>query len=579
MLVMGLFDKLITRTLSLIGKHQQSKVAWLIIFLLCQALLDVVSVASMAPLALLITQPDAVFNNPALLHVFHSLHFTDVRNFSLLFLICLVAFLLVKHLVTVGIGNYRTHVAFAISGGLAQKVIRNFLQLPYSTYYELKSSHELNRIINLPTVFAHNILLPLATLFTEGCVMLLLTILLVIYSPWAMLFLGVALLPSVIFYQWNQQKIKTINNTIKVKYPQVLEKFLSLYDNLVEIKLYQKENVFSGKVESINQEVLSAQSDKNKIIFNSTRMIETTASLCLCLLIGYFIFLRSPADKAIAWISLFAAAAVRAIPSFNRMFVALLEIKSSVYVLEELKKYHSEQKFPDLEMIDFRQRIQFKDIHFGYPGHAPLLQGLSLVIEKGERIAITGKSGHGKTTLLLILMRFLKENHGALLVDDVAVTEKTIDAWRRHIAYVPQTAIILDGSILENITFGGDSREGDVHKVYNLLNSLGLGSWLSSLPDGLATRLGEKGIKISGGQRQRLAIARALYSNADLLLLDEMTNQLDSETEKKVWMALTKEEFKEKTIIIITHHDSLLEQCSAVYELEKGILARVDSKK
>lgn len=561
---------LIYNSLSLVDAHQRRHVVILVVLLLCQALLDVISVASMAPLALLIIQPSVLLHSPALLTVYQIFDFHEVRDFSIALLCFFITFLILKYFLTRWIGNYKINLAFSVSGGLARNVIQNFLRLPYAMYPELRSSQELNRVINLPTVFAHNILLPMTALFTEGWILLLVTTMLLIYTPWATLFLGVVLLPAFAFYHWNQNKIKSVNDIIKTRYPLVLEKFLSLYENMVEIKLYQREDYFSGKIGTINQEVLSAQSIRNKLLFNSTRLVETMASLCLCLLIGYFIFSRAPAETSIPLISLFAAGAVRAIPAFNRMFIAYLEIKSSVFVVEELKKYQQDQKLPVAEKIKFIQHVQLKDIHFGFPDNQPLLQNLSLTFKKGEKIALTGKSGSGKTTLLMILMRFLKEDHGDLLVDGRALTEEHLASWREHIAYVPQNAIILDASIRENITFGREAGERDLEKIKSLLTSLGLAPWLSGLPDGLDTRLGEKGIKISGGQRQRLAIARALYSDADLLLLDEITNQLDTDTEMDVINSILNLSDDTITIIMITHQKNLWERFDSVYQVNDG---------
>lgn len=153
-------------------------------------------------------------------------------------------------------------------------------------------------------------------------------------------------------------------------------------------------------------------------------------------------------------------------------------------------------------------------------------------------------------------MRFLKEDQGEVYVDDQKLKESHLSSWRKQFAYVPQNAIILDASVTANITMG-DENVVDHKKIQALLQSLGLQSWLEDLPEGLSTRLGENGIKISGGQRQRLAIARALYQDPEFLLLDEITNQLDEETEKEVWVALQKIAAK-KTILMITHHKELL---------------------
>ena len=564
---MGLISNLLGPTLSLINKHQRPKVFVLVVLLLLQALLDVISVASIAPLALLILSPKALLNFPALLIFYETFNFEKLNNFSIALLSAVVIFLVAKHFLITWIGNYKVNLAFAVSGQLSNSVIHNFTSILHQVYYGLKSSQELNRVVNLPTVFAHNILLPLTVLITEGSILVLLTTILLVYNTTAMVFLCAILIPAILFYLWNKAKITSINEVIKIKYPEVLEKFMVLFDNLIEIKLYQKENIYAKKIETANLEVLAAQKMRNKLFLHSTRLVETTTALCLCLVIGYFVVSGTAIENSIALISLFAAASVRAIPSFNRIFTAILEIKSQAFVVGELKKFQTVPKIIPAEALEFNQSIRLQGITFAFPGGPILFQNLSFSVRKGEKIALTGKSGSGKTTLLLILMQFLKGDAGEITIDGVKLTENHVARWRNHLAYVPQNPIILDASIAENISFGGKEDSEGRERMKSLLVSLGLGHWLSELPQGLMTRLGEKGIMISGGQRQRLAIARALYSEADVLLLDEITSQLDDETEQEVWWALQKISSPLKTIIMITHHPVLLKHFDSVFEL------------
>ncbi len=564
---MDLIRNIFRPAFALIPVHQRPKVFILAVLLLLQAFLDVISVASIAPLTMLILSPETLLNLPAL-HLFHkAFHFVEVRTFSIALLSAIVIFLIVKHFLITWIGNYKINLAFTVSGQLSNAVIRNFTSTLHLIYFELKSTHELNRVINLPTIFAHNVLLPLTVVITEGSILLMLTIILLVYNTMSMVFLSVVLIPAVLFYQWNKAKVNSINEVIKTKYPQVLEKFMMLFDNLIEIKLYQKENIYANKIETTNQEVLAAQGMRNKLFLHSTRLVETSASLCLCLVIGYFIVSGSPIENSIVLMTLFAAASVRAIPSFNRIFTAILEIKSQAFVVGELKKFHATQNIIPVESLEFNHSIRLEGITFAFPGRTPLFQNLSFSIRKGEKIALTGKSGSGKTTLLMILMQFLKGYSGEITIDGVKLKENHVASWRKHLAYVPQNPIILDASITENISFGSTEDSEDFERMKSLLVSLGLGYWLSELPQGLMTRLGEKGIMISGGQRQRLAIARALYSEADVLLLDEITSQLDDETEQEVWWALQQISSEQKTIIMITHHSELLKHFDSVFEL------------
>jgi ABC-type bacteriocin/lantibiotic exporter with double-glycine peptidase domain len=553
---------------SLIDRNKRSQLFWLLPLLIIQGLMDVVTVASIAPLILLIIQPE-LLPKSALLTSLYSSSGLDTQRFSLLLLGALVAFLIARHLSGRLISYYRSNVISTISSALVSRVISNFLLLPYSAYSDLKSTHELNRIVNLPTVFGYNILMPIATLLTEGCTVLFLSVLLLIYNPWAMVLVASVVAIAFGFYRMNQKKVRSVNEVIGKKYPAVLEKFMALHENLVELKLYQKESLFAERVVSANNELLEAQATRNKLVHQSIRLVETTAAICFCLLVAWLVITGSSRETAVILIGLFAAAFVRAVPSFNRMFTALLEMKSSTYVLDELKKYETGKPASRGTEILFKERISFDDLSFSYPGRNPVLRRLSLRINRNDRVALTGKSGGGKTTLLLILMRFLRETNGNLFVDGIKLNDQNVDSWRTHLAYVPQNAMILDGNLIDNITMGSKT---DIVRIHALLVALGLGGWLSELPQGLSTRLGEKGITVSGGQRQRIAIARALYSDAEILLLDEMTNQLDAGTEQEVWSALKRSEFKNKTIIMITHHAGLLPEFDAVYELDNGTL-------
>jgi len=270
-------------------------------------------------------------------------------------------------------------------------------------------------------------------------------------------------------------------------------------------------------------------------------------------------------------LGLYAAAGFRAVPSFNRIFVAFLQIKTNEHVLSGLTKFKTqkEENIPS-PPVGFTKTLELKNISFGFPARPLILHHLNLTIKKGQRIALTGTSGTGKTTLLLIVMRFLQETQGEIRIDGIPLESRHTDAWRRHLAYVPQHPVILDGSLIENIAFGIDPEKADRKKIKEILHQLDLGSWLNQLPDGLLTRFGERGIKLSGGQRQRLAIARALYSDADLLLFDEATSQVDAITEKEVHEALKANSNQNKTLIMVTHRESSLHFFDKVFHLQQG---------
>jgi len=228
--------------------------------------------------------------------------------------------------------------------------------------------------------------------------------------------------------------------------------------------------------------------------------------------------------------------------------------------------------------LPFNSMIELRNICFRYEEHFLILEDASLTIQKGERVVFTGHSGAGKTSLFLILMRFMNEDSGEILLDGKEIVDLNVVNWRKLIGYVPQNPFILDATIAENIAFGVSAEKIDMTKVSRLIRELNLDSWLINQKHGLNTIIGEKGARISGGQKQRLAIARALYHDAEILLLDEITNQLDKQTEIEVLHALNGLADERKTILLITHRPDLWQSFDTFYELRAGKFLKIIQK-
>jgi ABC-type multidrug transport system fused ATPase/permease subunit len=200
---------------------------------------------------------------------------------------------------------------------------------------------------------------------------------------------------------------------------------------------------------------------------------------------------------------------------------------------------------------------------------------VSFTVNKGETVGFIGKTGSGKTTLMNILLRFLTERSGQVVVDSRPLGPEDTAAWRRLIGYVKQNPFLLDGAIADNIAFGEDRVEMNRDKLQSAIQQAGLAEFVSGLPDGMETQIGEHGAKLSGGQRQRLAIARALYRNSQILVFDEATSELDSQTEKEITNAIERLADRDKTIFIIAHRLTTLRNCDKIYELKDGEIAGV----
>ncbi len=212
-------------------------------------------------------------------------------------------------------------------------------------------------------------------------------------------------------------------------------------------------------------------------------------------------------------------------------------------------------------------KIELRDVNFSYEGNTPVLENLNLTIAPGERVALIGPSGGGKSTIVKLLLRFSEIQGGKILIDGQNIAKVTQNSLRGNIALVPQEPILFHRSLLENIRYGkSDAGEQEVIAAAKLAHA---DEFISKFPQGYQTLVGERGIKLSGGERQRVAIARAILKNAPILVLDEATSSLDSESERYIQDAL-KNLMKDKTVIVIAHRLSTIMQMDRIIVLENG---------
>jgi len=218
--------------------------------------------------------------------------------------------------------------------------------------------------------------------------------------------------------------------------------------------------------------------------------------------------------------------------------------------------------------------VRYNDVTFGYEEKYPVLKNISFDIKPGQKVALVGESGQGKTTLANLLLRFYEPSEGIVTIDDQDISSVTQASLRNAIGVVFQDPALFSGSIADNITYGqGNYKESDMIKAAKDANAH---AFITKLKDGYNTEIGERGVKLSGGQKQRIAIARAVMKNPPLLILDEATSALDSKAEREVQIALDRL-MRGRTSIIIAHRLSTIQSVDTIIALEKGTIAEIGS--
>jgi subfamily B ATP-binding cassette protein MsbA len=250
---------------------------------------------------------------------------------------------------------------------------------------------------------------------------------------------------------------------------------------------------------------------------------------------------------------------------FEQTHGATTQVFGFLALQEEVEEHPGAHMLPP-----FSRQVEFDDVSFGYDPAVPILRGIALKARAGEVIAIVGSSGAGKTTLVNLLPRFHDVTGGSLRIDDVDVRDASLRSLREQIAIVTQETILFNDTVWNNICYGqpGMSEE----RVYGAAQAALAHEFVAAMPEGYQTMLGERGQRLSGGQRQRLAIARALLKDSPILILDEATSELDSESELLVQKALANL-MTERTVFVIAHRLSTIRRADKIIVLEDGVIA------
>ena len=299
-------------------------------------------------------------------------------------------------------------------------------------------------------------------------------------------------------------------------------------------------------------------------------------------LVVVLVILRSSdvdTGKIVVTLGLFAAVSFRIIPSVNRIVGSLQSLalgRSQIRTIRlDLELNSSATKLMELDLKQI-ESIRLDRVSFKYPTSAvEILNDVNLNIRRGESIGIIGPSGAGKSSLLDVVLGLFHPNSGQVLINEQLVDSRE-ERWTSLFGYVPQSVFLFDDTILKNVTLGRNPGPASVERVREALDAAALLEYVESLPSGIETQIGEHGLRMSGGQRQRLGIARALYSDPDILILDEATSSLDVETESEVMRSI--EALKGiKTVIIVTHRLTTVQACDRLYRMELGRLTELHS--
>jgi ABC-type multidrug transport system fused ATPase/permease subunit len=296
------------------------------------------------------------------------------------------------------------------------------------------------------------------------------------------------------------------------------------------------------------------------------------------------VLMRSHGDlgAVLPIMGVYAFAGYRLLPAVQTVYQGFIDLRFHLPAIEaigaDLQLVESIRRDADTdEILPLRQTIKFDDVAYCYPGAPrPVFSNLNFEIRVGETIGLVGPTGVGKTTAVDLLLGLLWPSQGRILIDGVALTDENHRAWQKNLGYVPQTILLADASIAENIAFGIPPEAIDRSAVEHAAKLANIHDFIvSELPKGYDTAVGERGVRLSGGQCQRIGIARALYRDPPVLVFDEATSALDTVTEAAVMEAINALQ-GQKTMIIIAHREATVRKCDRIFQFRKGAITGVN---
>ena len=348
---------------------------------------------------------------------------------------------------------------------------------------------------------------------------------------------------------------------------------VELFKNHKLIKIFQKENLEIDRAD----EYLAELKDKNKkiqtVFVRLSPIMETLTGIMVAILIFYSGKLMAKGEVDINNFFSFLAAMmlayqpVRSLSTLNMIINGGLSAASRILPIIDQKNTIKNLEFAKPLKIN-RASINFKNVNFSYEvNEGPTLQSINLKFEGGKMTSLVGHSGSGKSTILNLIPRFYDAKSGDIIIDDQSIYGSTIESLRSEISMVSQETTLFDDTIKNNIKYG--RQEATDEEVFKVAKLSYCDEFINNLPNKFDTLIGENGVRLSGGEKQRLSIARAMMKKSSIILLDEATSSLDSETESKIQDAL-QILTKNKTTIVIAHRLSTILNSNNIYVIDKG---------
>ena len=560
------FIKNILRIWNVFDSKKKKNSIYVVFFSFINTLLDLLGLGLFIPLILIVFQDENIINNPYLGPIYNYFAFSSEINFIFVFGVLIMFTIVSKNILSLWIQKFQLNFSFSIFKYVSQRLFKYYLKSK-NLFLDDETGSKITREIYITSIhFTEFFIVSIITLINELVIIFTIFILLLIYNPSVVLILIFSIVPiATVFYKKYNSSLKSTGkreNDFRNKINSTL--YDTIY-GLPEIQIFQASSFFYNKYNFLLENFIKEKVKIFLVRLSPTKILEIIVFFGVLVIIVSGLFFNFNKLSILTLLSIYSLAAFRLLPSFNRVTLALINLKTYEYTLEIIDKINpvSGNVNKSLRNISPFQSFKISKISYKYPNTSKyLFENFSLEIIKGDIIGISGESGSGKSTLIKIIAGLLKPNQGKVYYNNEICNDDLISLWQHKIGYVRQNVFVYNSSLKNNIAFGVDEQFIDYDKLNYALKLSNLEEFIASNKYGIEYNIGENGSKLSGGQIQRVGIARAIYFDSEIILFDEPLSSLDDLAQIKITKTISDLAKKDFTIIISSHQKQVFKYCN-----------------
>jgi ATP-binding cassette, subfamily B, bacterial PglK len=572
---------MLLKDLKLITTKKQHRFFYVIqILITLSAIFEVLSIFVVIPFVTFIMGIEST--NSSKYFQIYSLIFNDVNSNNIVFISGYVAIILfvISTFLSLAVNTLAIYFANQTAASITNNLYRKFLNKEW-LFHALNPGEKLiSRIVN-DAGKINRVIVNLFTINFNSIKTVFIIVAIFFYNFKIALILSITFILSyTVIYLILKSKLYIAGEKLSNEQRNIQKRMTESFGVIKEIIISNNYDLFLNYFAKDRNKISKRESFINSASFLPRYIIETVGITMSMILIIYTYSIYGGISQAIVMLAVFTFASLKLIPHFQQIFFSLAELKSFSASFERVKndltnlEYDQKIESPhqnDLN-IDLKniKNLELKNISFFYPNsNLSSLEVSNLQIPLKSKIAIAGESGSGKTTLINILTGLIKTEKGNFFLDDYELKNEHFQKFQKNIGIVPQNIFLFDDTILNNISLKQKSEKVDLKRIKEILEICDLTMFVESLPNGMNTRIGEKGVNLSGGQQQKLGIARCIYFNKDLFIFDEATNSMDAISESKIINNIIEYD-RNKTIILISHNYSTFKNFDHIIFFENG---------